>query len=125
MAYLMKSKQFCLKDAFDYIKQTRNVGFPNFGFVDQQLLRYVSEILPSTPTPQAPSCQGEAASSSLQTLSPNIQDFYCIFSTSVLVPVPTHSTVSELSRSPTATTTSCKNWARGISPTPTTVIFFF
>lgn len=51
MAYLMKSKQFCLKDAFDYIKQRGNVGFPNFGFVDQQLLRYVSEILPSTPTP--------------------------------------------------------------------------
>lgn len=118
----MKSKQFCLKDAFDYIKQRGNVGFPNFGFVDQQLLRYVSEILPSTPTPQAPPpCQGEAASSSfmahLQTLSPNIQGFYCIFPTSVLVPVSPHSTVSELSRSPTATATSCKNWARGISPT--------
>lgn len=108
MAYLMKTKQFRLKDAFDYIKQRRSVVSPNFGFMGQ-LLQYESEILPSTP--QAPSCQGEAASSSfiahLQTLSPDVQGSYCTFPTSVLVPVPTHSTVSELSRSPVATATSC------------------
>lgn len=110
MAYLMKSRQFRLKDAFDYIKQRRSVVSPNFGFMGQ-LLQYESEILPSTPTPQAPSCQGEAASSSftahLQTLSPDVQGSYCTFPTSVLAPVPTHSTVSELSRSPMATATSC------------------
>lgn len=110
MAYLMKTKQFRLKDAFDYIKQRRSVISPNFGFMGQ-LLQYESEILPSTPTPQAPSCQGEAAGSSfkahLQTLSPDVQGSYCTFPTSVLAPVPTHSTVSELSRSPMATATSC------------------
>lgn len=112
MAYLMKTKHFCLKDAFDYIKQRRSVVLPNFGFVDQQLLRYESEILPSTPPSQAPSCQGEAASSSfmahLQTVSPNMRGSYRTFPTSVLVPVPTHSAVSELSRNPTATATSAK-----------------
>ncbi|OWK08017.1 DUSP5, partial [Cervus elaphus hippelaphus] len=110
MAYLMKTKQFHLKDAFDYIKQRRSVVSPNFGFMGQ-LLQYESEILPSTPTPQAPSCQGEAAGPSLlahlQTLSPDVQASYCTFPTSVLAPVPTHSTASELSRSPLATATSC------------------
>lgn len=108
MAYLMKAKQFRLKDAFDYIKQRRSVVSPNFGFMGQ-LLQYESEILPSTP--QAPSCQGEAAGSSflahLQTLSPDMQGSYCTFPTSVLAPMPTHSTVSELGRSPMATATSC------------------
>ncbi|EPQ12884.1 Dual specificity protein phosphatase 5 [Myotis brandtii] len=110
MAYLMKTRQFRLKDAFDYIKQRRSVVSPNFGFMGQ-LLQYESEILPSTPTPQVPSCQGEAASSSfrahLQTLSPDVQGSYYTFPTSVLAPVPTHSTVSELSRSAMATATSC------------------
>lgn len=74
MVYFMKTRQFCLKDAFDYIKQTKkkNVS-PNFVFMGQ-FLQYESEILPSTPTLQALSCQGEAASFSftahLQTLSP-------------------------------------------------------
>lgn len=110
MAYLMKTKQFHLKEAFDYIKQRRSVVSPNFGFMGQ-LLQYESEILPSAPTPQAPSCQGEAAGPSflahLQTLSPDVQASYCTFPTSVLAPVPTHSTASELSRSPLATATSC------------------
>ncbi|KAG8517419.1 Dual specificity protein phosphatase 5, partial [Galemys pyrenaicus] len=110
MAYLMKTKQFRLKEAFDYIKQRRSVVSPNFGFMGQ-LLQYESEILPSTPTPQAPSCQGEAAGSSfiahLQTLNPDLQGSYCTFPTSALAPVPTHSAVSELSRSPMATATSC------------------
>lgn len=110
MAYLMKTKQLGLKDAFDYIKQRRGVVSPNFGFMGQ-LLQYESETLPSTPTAQAPSCQGEAASSSfpahLQTLSPDMQGSYCTFPTLVLAPVPTHSTVSELSRSPLTTATSC------------------
>ncbi|KAL4668387.1 hypothetical protein H8957_011230 [Semnopithecus entellus] len=110
MAYLMKTKQFRLKEAFDYIKQRRSMVSPNFGFMGQ-LLQYESEILPSTPNPQPPSCQGEAAGSSLighlQTLSPDMQGAYCTFPASVLAPVPTHSTVSELSRSPVATATSC------------------
>ncbi|XP_008839988.1 dual specificity protein phosphatase 5 [Nannospalax galili] len=110
MAYLMKTKQFHLKEAFDYVKQRRSMISPNFGFMGQ-LLQYESEILPSTPTPQPPSCQGEAASSSfidhLQTLSPDMQGAYCTFPTSVLAPVPTHSTVAELHRSPVATATSC------------------
>lgn len=103
MAYLMKTKQFHLKEAFDYIKQRRSVVSPNFGFMGQ-LLQYESEILPSAPAPQAPSCQGEAAGPSflahLQTLSPDVQASYCTFPTSVLAPVPTHSTASELSQSP-------------------------
>ncbi|KAL6066299.1 hypothetical protein STEG23_033437 [Scotinomys teguina] len=110
MAYLMKTKQLRLKEAFDYVKQRRSVISPNFGFMGQ-LLQYESEILPSTPTPQPPSCQGEAASSSfidhLQTLSADMQGAYCTFPTSVLAPVPTHSTVTELHRSPVATATSC------------------
>eukprot|EP00069_Balaena_mysticetus_P020270 bmy_02806T0 len=110
MAYLMKTKQFHLKDAFDYIKQRRSVVSPNFSFMGQ-LLQYESEILPSTPSPQAPSSQGEAAGPSfiahLQTLSPEVQGSYCTFPTSVLAPLPTHSTVSELSQSPMATATSC------------------
>lgn len=110
MAYLMKTKQFRLKEAFDYIKQRRSVVSPNFGFMGQ-LLQYESEILPSTPKPQPPSCQGEAAGSSfidhLQTLNPDMQGAYCAFPTSVLAPVPTLSTVTELHRSPVATATSC------------------
>lgn len=110
MAYLMKTKQLGLKDAFDYIKQRRSVVSPNFGFMGQ-LLQFESETLPSTPTAQAPSCQGEAASSSFpahfQTLSPDMQGSYCTFPTLVLTSVPTHSTVSELSRSPLTTATSC------------------
>ena len=110
MAYLMKTKQFHLKDAFDYIKQRRSVVSPNFSFMGQ-LLQYESEILPSTPSPQAPSSQGEAAGPSfiahLQTLSPEVQGSYCTFPTSVLAPLPTHSKVSELSQSPMATATSC------------------
>lgn len=110
MAYLMKTKQFRLKEAFDYIKQRRSVISPNFGFMGQ-LLQYESEILPSTPNPQPLSCQGEAAGSPfidhLQTLSPDVQGTYCTFPTSVLAPVPTHSTVAELHRGPVATATSC------------------
>ncbi|XP_021566538.1 dual specificity protein phosphatase 5 [Carlito syrichta] len=110
MAYLMKTKQFRLKDAFDYIKQRRSMISPNFGFMGQ-LLQYESEILPSTPTPQPASCQGEAAGSPLighlQTLSPDIQGTYRTFPASVLAPVSTHSAVSELHRSPVATATSC------------------
>ncbi|XP_045147352.1 dual specificity protein phosphatase 5 [Echinops telfairi] len=110
MAYLMKTQQLHLKEAFDYIKQRRSVVSPNFGFLGQ-LLQYESEVLPSMPAPQAPSCQGEAAGSSfldhLQTLSPDVQGAYCTFPTSVLAPVPTHPTVSELGRSPVATATSC------------------
>lgn len=110
MAYLMKTKQLRLKEAFDYVKQRRNVISPNFGFMGQ-LLQYESEILPSTPTPQPPSCQGEAASSPftdhLQTLSPDMQAPYCAFPTSVLPPVPAHSTVADFHRSPVATATSC------------------
>uniref|UniRef100_A0A8C2URQ2 Dual specificity protein phosphatase n=1 Tax=Chinchilla lanigera TaxID=34839 RepID=A0A8C2URQ2_CHILA len=110
MAYLMKTKQFRLKEAFDYIKQRRSVISPNFGFMGQ-LLQYESEILPSTPNPRPPSCQGEAAGSSfidhLQTLSPDMQGAYCAFPTSVLAPVPPLSTVTELHRSPVATATSC------------------
>ncbi|XP_059535668.1 dual specificity protein phosphatase 5-like [Myotis daubentonii] len=109
MAYLMKTRQFRLKDAFDYIKQ-RSVVSPNFGFMGQ-LLQYETDILPSMPTPQVPSCQGEAASSSfsahLQTLSPDEQGSYYTFPTSVLAPVPTHWMVSELSRNAMATATSC------------------
>ncbi|KFO29006.1 Dual specificity protein phosphatase 5 [Fukomys damarensis] len=100
MAYLMKTKQFRLKEAFDYIKQRRSVISPNFGFMGQ-LLQYESEILPSTPKPQPSSCQGEAAGSSftdhLQTLSPDVQGTYCAFPTSVLAPVPTLSTVATAS----------------------------
>ncbi|ERE78063.1 dual specificity protein phosphatase 5-like protein [Cricetulus griseus] len=110
MAYLMKTKQFRLKEAFDYVKQRRSVISPNFGFMGQ-LLQYESEILPSTPTPQPPSCQGEAASPTftdhLQTLSPDTQAPYCTFTTSVLAPVPTRPTVAEFHRSPVATATSC------------------
>uniref|UniRef100_A0A2K5QIS2 Protein-serine/threonine phosphatase n=1 Tax=Cebus imitator TaxID=2715852 RepID=A0A2K5QIS2_CEBIM len=86
MAYLVKTKQFRLKEAFDYIN--------------------TNLILPSMPNPQPPSCQGEAAGH-LQTLTLDMQGAYCSFPTSVLVLVPTHSTVSELSRSPLATATSC------------------
>jgi dual specificity MAP kinase phosphatase len=110
MAYLMKTKQFRLKEAFDYIKQRRSVISPNFGFMGQ-LLQYESEILPSTPNPQPPSCQGEAADSSfidhLQALGPEVQGAYCTFPTSVLAPVPTHLPVAELHRSSVATATSC------------------
>lgn len=110
MAYLMKTKQLHLKEAFEFIKQRRSVISPNFGFMGQ-LLQYESEILPSTPNPQPPSCQGEAAAPSLrdhlQTLSPDVQGAYCAFPTSVLAPLPAHSTVSELRRSPVATATSC------------------
>ena len=110
MVYLTKAKQFRLKDALDYIKQQRSVVSANFGFrgFGFQLLQE-SDILPSTPP--APSCQREAAGSSflahLQTLSPDMQGSYCTFPTSVLAPMPTHSTVSELGRSPMATATSC------------------
>lgn len=110
MAYLMKTKQLHLKEAFEFIKQRRSVISPNFGFMGQ-LLQYESEILPSTPKPQPPSCQGEAAAPSLrdclQTLSPDVQGAYCAFPTSVLAPLPAHSTVPELRRSPVATATSC------------------
>ncbi|XP_004612031.2 dual specificity protein phosphatase 5 [Sorex araneus] len=112
MAYLMKTKQLRLKEAFDYVKQRRGVISPNFGFMGQ-LLQYESEILPSTPTPQAPSCQGEAASSAflahLQTLSPELElpSPYCTFPTSALAPAPSHSAVSELGRGSRPTATSC------------------
>lgn len=110
MAYLMKTKQFRLKEAFDFVKQRRNVISPNFGFMGQ-LLQYESEILPSTPTPQPPAHQGEAVGPAfldhLQTLSPDMQGAFCTFPTSVLAPLPTHSAVPELHRSPVATATSC------------------
>ncbi|KAM7247154.1 hypothetical protein CapIbe_001107 [Capra ibex] len=110
MAYLMKTKQFHLKDAFDYVKQRRSEVSSNISFMGQ-LLQFESKILSSTPTPQAPSCQGEAAGPSFLThfltLSPAVQASYCTFPTLVLAPVPTHSTVSELSWGPLTTATSC------------------
>lgn len=57
MAYLMKTKQLHLKEAFEFIKQRRSVISPNFGFMGQ-LLQYESEILPSTPNPQPPPAKG-------------------------------------------------------------------
>ena len=110
MAYLMKTKQSHLKDAFDYIKQRRSEVSPNFSFMGQ-LLQSESKILSSTPTHQAPSCQREAASPSFLThfltLSPAVQASYCTFPTLVLAPVPTHSMVSELSWAPLTTATYC------------------
>ena len=94
MAYLTKARQFHLKDALDYAKQQQSVVSANFGFRGQLLQE--SDILPSTPP--APSCQREAAGSSLlahlQTPSPDAQGSYCTFPTSVLAPTSTHSTVS-------------------------------
>ncbi|CAD7678841.1 unnamed protein product [Nyctereutes procyonoides] len=74
MAYLMKTKQFCLKDAFDHIQQRRSAVFPKFGFIGQQLLRYDSLFM-----------------AHLQMLSPDMQGSYCTFPTSVMVSVPIHS----------------------------------
>ncbi|KAK1334401.1 hypothetical protein QTO34_005405, partial [Cnephaeus nilssonii] len=49
MAYLMKTKQLHLKEAFNDIKQRRHVISPSFGFLDQ-FLQHESKILSSTPT---------------------------------------------------------------------------
>ncbi|EPQ09016.1 Solute carrier family 28 member 3 [Myotis brandtii] len=62
MAYLMKTKQLHLKEAFNDIKQRRHVISPSFGFLDQ-FLQQESKILSSTPT-----CRLHTAH--MQTLSP-------------------------------------------------------
>lgn len=90
LAYLLMTKQFGLKDAFDYIKQRRSRISPNFGFLGQ-LLQCECETLPSMPTPR-PSCQGAAAGASftahLQTPSPAVQASCSTCPTSMLRQCP-------------------------------------
>lgn len=66
MAYIMRTQQLRLDEAFDIIKQRRTVISPNFSFMGQ-LLQFESEVLPSalalTVTPEpAPPCIPEPAS---------------------------------------------------------------
>ena len=94
-SYPMKTRQLCLKETFNYIKQRRSMIWSNLGFMDQ-LLQKESEIPPSTPTPSLPLAKRGSRlfiEGHLQILSPGLQDAYCTFPSPVLALVPTHQTV--------------------------------
>ncbi|XP_069756186.1 dual specificity protein phosphatase 5 [Narcine bancroftii] len=93
LAYLMKSKQLRLDEAFDYIKERRNTISPNFGFMNQ-LLHYESETLPLTHT--VSSCKRDTASCSAEELTYNksldnsVFNFPSSLLSTVPIPPPSH-----------------------------------
>lgn len=89
LAYLMKSKQLRLEEAFDYIKERRNTISPNFGFLNQ-LLNYETEMLPLAHT--VSSCKRDTGSCSADELTFNksLEGSVFTFPSSLLsiVPIP-------------------------------------
>ncbi|KAJ8248080.1 hypothetical protein GJAV_G00238050 [Gymnothorax javanicus] len=66
MAYIMKTKQLQLEEAFDLIKQRRPIISPNFSFMGQ-LLQFESEILPSVTLTCTAPCSQEKVSPCAET----------------------------------------------------------
>lgn len=121
-----EENRFHLREAFNDIKQ-KSVIVPSCGFMGP-LLQYKFEILPSMSTPQAPSCQQEAVSSSFiahfQTLIPNVEG-----STARSLPQcchqcpPTHG--SQISRGAHSHSDILLNLGQETSPAPRTTMILF
>ncbi|XP_060698260.1 dual specificity protein phosphatase 5 [Hemiscyllium ocellatum] len=106
LAYLMRSKELRLEEAFDYIKERRNTISPNFGFMNQ-LLQYESEILSLTPTIQP--CKRETVSCSAEELTYNksLESSVYTFPSSLLSTVPMPSPARPFEFSPIKVSLSC------------------
>ncbi|KAJ8284730.1 hypothetical protein COCON_G00035800 [Conger conger] len=101
MAYIMKTKGLQLEEAFDFIKQRRNLISPNFGFMGQ-LLQFESEVLSSTPSTTPAPCGQDTASFFAKefTLAKNYEPSVFSFPTSLLAPLPIQSPVHQFQFSP-------------------------
>uniref|UniRef100_A0A8C5R7R8 Dual specificity protein phosphatase n=1 Tax=Leptobrachium leishanense TaxID=445787 RepID=A0A8C5R7R8_9ANUR len=108
IAYLMKSKQFHLEEAFDYIKQRRSLISPNFSFMGQ-LLHYESEVFSSKQSTPLASCKRDSMSFFAEdmTIGNGFEDSCFSFPSSVLNTVPLMSSVHKLNLSPITATSSC------------------
>ncbi|XP_072882955.1 dual specificity protein phosphatase 5 [Hemitrygon akajei] len=106
LAYLMKSKQLRLDEAFDYIKERRSTISPNFGFMNQ-LLHYESEMLPLTHT--ISSCKRDTASCSAEELTYNksLDSSVFTFPSSLLSTVPIPAPGHQFEFSPIKVSLSC------------------
>ncbi|XP_038678207.1 dual specificity protein phosphatase 5 [Scyliorhinus canicula] len=106
LAYLMRSKELRLEEAFDYIKERRSTISPNFGFMNQ-LLQYESEILSLTPTVK--SCKRETVSCSADELTYNksLESSVYTFPSSLLSTVPIPSPAHQFEFSPIKVSLSC------------------
>ncbi|XP_078269536.1 dual specificity protein phosphatase 5 [Rhinoraja longicauda] len=106
LAYLMKSKQLRLEEAFDYIKERRNTISPNFGFMNQ-LLNYETEMLPLAHT--ANPCKRDTASCSAEELTFNksVDGSVFTFPSSLLSTVPIPPPGHQFEFSPIKVSLSC------------------
>ncbi|XP_041065914.1 dual specificity protein phosphatase 5 [Carcharodon carcharias] len=106
LAYLMRSKELRLEEAFDYIKERRNTISPNFGFMNQ-LLQYESEIVSLAPTVK--SCKRETVSCSAEELTYNksLESSVYTFPSSLLNAVPIPSPAHQFEFSPIKLSLSC------------------
>ncbi|XP_051883677.1 dual specificity protein phosphatase 5 [Pristis pectinata] len=106
LAYLMKSKQLRLEEAFDYIKERRSTISPNFGFMNQ-LLHYESEMVPLTHT--VSSCKRDTASCSAEELTYNksLDSSVFTFPSSLLSTVPIAAPGHQFEFSPIKVSLSC------------------
>ncbi|KAK1804163.1 hypothetical protein P4O66_020208 [Electrophorus voltai] len=79
LAYLMRTNQVRLDEAFEFVKQRRSIISPNFSFMGQ-LLQFESQVLASA------TCSSEAG-------SPALRKSVTVFN----FPIPVHTTASPLS----------------------------
>uniref|UniRef100_A0A4W3K4M6 protein-tyrosine-phosphatase n=3 Tax=Callorhinchus milii TaxID=7868 RepID=A0A4W3K4M6_CALMI len=101
LAYLMRSKQLRLEEAFDYIKQRRAAISPNFGFMDQ-LLQYESEVLSLAPSSPVKPCSTEE-----MTYNNSLESSVYTFPSTLLDTVPIPSSVHQFEFSPIKVSLSC------------------
>ncbi|KAM8924513.1 dual specificity protein phosphatase 5 [Pelodytes ibericus] len=108
IAYLMKTKRFSLEEAFEYIKQRRNLISPNFSFMGQ-LLHYESEVFSSKQSAPIASCKRDSMSFFTEELNigQSFEGTCFSFPSSVLNAVPLRSPVHQLKLGPITATSSC------------------
>ncbi|KAM3845676.1 dual specificity protein phosphatase 1 [Vipera latastei] len=98
LAYLMRTNQVKLDEAFEFVKQRRSIISPNFSFMGQ-LLQFESQVL-------APNCSAEAGSPAMSALDRGASTT-TVFNFPVSIPVhPTSNPLNYL-QSPITTSPSC------------------
>ncbi|XP_030068498.1 dual specificity protein phosphatase 1 [Microcaecilia unicolor] len=98
LAYLMRTNQVKLDEAFEFVKQRRSIISPNFSFMGQ-LLQFESQVL-------APSCSAEAGSPAISVRDRGTSTT-TVFNFPVSIPV--HPAANSLSflQNPITTSPSC------------------
>ncbi|XP_051550852.1 dual specificity protein phosphatase 5-like [Myxocyprinus asiaticus] len=105
MAYIMKTQQLQLEQAFDIIRQRRAIISPNFSFMGQ-LLQFESEVVSSTPPsatpPEASAVQDTPTffNRDFTIESETFESSVFTFPTSFLTPMPIQTSVHRFKLSP-------------------------